>query len=203
MAILKLTGQQIIDKFHDYVDDDTALSSQGELDLLNKKYNQLAIDRPWEWTKATFSQAVTSSTTYLTLPDGFLFLDENNDGNYQLWIGSTPYPIMGFAQRRDHSGLAYIDIAGNKIYMPSAFPAGTASFDYHKQPDLLTVSSYPGFPGAYHPILYHMMAIDHEIIDRSEKARSYRAENEAAVVSYFEDLAYYDGKLKQQQNLYS
>lgn len=46
-----MLASEIIAKFELYVDDSTELSTQEELDLLNKVYQKVADDRPWEILK--------------------------------------------------------------------------------------------------------------------------------------------------------
>lgn len=212
MAKQKLKGSEILEQFHTYVDDDTELSTAEEYILLNKKLNELANDRPWEWCKEVLSQAVSAgSTTYIELPEGFReFVEDESYGFGAYFVitfgdSQNKYPIYPFAKRFEYKDYAYYDpTAGDngRIIMPKTFVSGTLTADIIVQPDAVTADTYPPFRGGYHAILAHMMATDFSIIERSEKARSYDAENRAAIANYLEDMAMEDAKQKEWNNEY-
>lgn len=199
---MKLKGSEIIAGFHRYVDDNAELSPAEDLALMNKKYHELANDREWEWVRKTLTATISSDTTYVDLPEGFRFPVEDNEHGYEysFYIGESVYPIFNVSQRMSHRGHAYIDFGARKLYLPTSKVTGAFQMDYYGEPDDLTLDTYPAFRGGFHPVIYHMMAIDFEILERSEKARSYRQENEAAVANYMEDMAYEDAKQKEWSN---
>ncbi len=199
---MQLNGEQIIAGFHRYVDDSTELSPAEDLALANKKLHELANDRGWEWCRKTLTATISSDTTFVTLPDDFRFPveDTEHDLGFAFYIGESVYPIFNYNQRMSHKGHAYFDFGAKKLYLPTSHITGAFQLDYYGEPDDLTLETYPPFRGGFHPIIYHMMAVDFEIMERSEKARSYRQENEAAIANYMEDMQYEDAEQKEWQN---
>ena len=70
-----MDAQKIITRFQLYVDDGTELSTSEELDLLNKIYREVWTDRPWEFSKKSFSGVINGTT--ISLPTDFAYACEN------------------------------------------------------------------------------------------------------------------------------
>lgn len=192
-----MLAETIIANFNTYTDDMSQLSSSQEYALLNKKYKEVANHSEWEWLRDIASVVIANNE--IAMPANFKRLAEEFDTNkaglydgfrYFFWIGDTPYPIVNMKDRRRFDTYAYFDRKNSKIVLQDLTIAGTAQFDFYGKVTDLVAGQSPVFDDDYHPVLYHMMAIDHEIIDQSEKARSMRGEHEAAIKQYLEDMTY-------------
>lgn len=218
MAQPTLTAAQIITSFELQVSDITELSSSEELSLLNRLYQKICLDRPWEFLKTQASGTILQDATgyYITAPLDFAYFVENNQftdnsmsvnnnaapkvifvissgGAYQ------PYQIINFSDRRQYinrGGFAYFD-ALNGVIRFTGTPQGTTyEFDYIKVPPVLTINDSPLFPGRFHDILVFAMASDNDILQLSPKATSYAAENQAKYQQYLLDLQYWNSLLQ-------
>ena len=190
-----MIAQDIISNFNTYTDDMSQLSAAQEYSLLNKKYREVCNWREWEFLRTAAS--VTIASNEIALPSDFKILAEDftdhghrGGSRFMFWVGNIPYSIINMKDRRTHTTLSYIDVAGKKIVCQDLNISGDAEFDYLKRVTALTVDTSPIFDADFHEVLYHMMAIDHEIIDQSEKARSMRGEHNSAIKTYKEDMTY-------------
>ena len=206
-----MNGQQIIDKFRIYVGDQSELSSQEELDLLNNVYQNVMQDRPWEFLKKTVSGSIQTDgiTSWITLPYDFRFFIENNEKtdnsstSYNnaspkvVFIGPnyTPIQIVNFSDRRQFrntSGFAYPDIVNQKLVFTWLPTETTYEFDYIYQWAELTLTSSPIFPADFHNMLYQLMAVDSVIINLFDRSHSYAAENQKGADKLFKALCYWN-----------
>lgn len=193
-----MTGDEIIAKFEEYVDDGTELSSQEELDLANKIYNKVCNYRPWNFLKAGASGSISGSS--ITLPTDFACLVNNYEetGPKTIYLGSVlnPYKIVNWSDRRQYSNqsVAYIDPTDSTIKFTFTPTETTYEFDYIKIPTALTTSTSPAFPARFHDIIYHGMAVDDYAIQQFDKARSYAPENQAKFDSILKDMSFWDAQ---------
>lgn len=194
-----MTADEIITKFELQVSDMTELSSEEELDLLNDKYQDVCSDRPWEFLKKPATGALTYDATagmfYITKPEDFSYFCENanytdNTMEYQgtaqpkvVFVGAAyqPYQIISYSDRiqyRYRGAVCYLDPVVNRIYFPLA-PSDTSlyQFDYIRVPTDLGLLDSPVFPERFHKMLQFAMATDNDILQLSNKAKSYAAEN--------------------------
>lgn len=206
-----MTGAQIITAFELQVDDLTELSSAEELNLLNKVYQKLMADRPWEICKKAFTGTQSTSVAYIALPTDFSFLTQNansTDNSYYgerpvVFVGTdyTPYDVVSWSDRRSvrtDTNKCYIDIVNSRLYFTvQPTTAESVEFDYCAVPLDLTTATSPIFPARFHPILPHLMATQDFILQLSDKAKSYASENIALANSYLEDMAYWNASLIQ------
>ena len=206
-----MTGAEIIQKFELQVDDLTELSSQDELDLLNKVYRKVLGGKAYECTKKTASGSLSTSLPYVALPSDFLFFVQNHNytgrGEYAkgpfVLVGDnySPYEIVSWSDRRQYrnnANKAYLDIRNSRLYFtmqPSQ--ALTYEFDYHALPDLLTTGTSPIIPAHLHPLFVHLMATEDFVLQLSDKAKSYAGENAAMAASYQADLDLWNANLVQ------
>lgn len=212
-----MTGAEIIAKFEQYVDDLTELSSTQELELLNKIYQKVCEDRPWEFCKKEKTGTMTSTTT-IAFPSDFSHLLENynytdngmstetNSKPCVVFISSnsgstySPFKVVNWSDRRQYlntNGVCYIDYASSVITFPYAQSSGALyNFDYKSVPTNLTTSTSPIFPARFQDILYHGMAVDDMIIQLFDKARSYAKENQAMYESYLKQMALWNSNLQ-------
>lgn len=211
-----MTGQELLNKFHLYTGDQSDLSSDDELDLLNKVYDDVMQRRPWEFLKKSASGSISSDATssYITVPADFRYFIENNQKTDNssttynnaspkvIFVGSnyTPYQIVNFSDRRQYlnqTGFAYLSLTDGKIRFTATPVDSTYEFDYIKQWDALTTGTSPVFPTDFHDMLYQMMAVDSVIITLFDRARSYAVENQNAADDAFKKLCYYNSMLIQ------
>tara|TARA_R110000868_G_scaffold3621_2_gene22738 strand:- start:8 stop:631 length:624 start_codon:yes stop_codon:yes gene_type:complete len=206
-----MIASEIITKFELFMDDTTDLSSTEELDLLNKIYTRVCMDRPWEFLKKAFTGTTSGTLTYISLPSDFAYLTQNanyTDSSYSasrpvIFVGSmfSPYQVVSWSDRRqyrDQIGYCYIDIVNSRLYFTFQPEEGLAvEFDYSSVPTALTLSDTPLIPSRFHDMLYHGMCVEDNIIQQSDKAKSYAQENQQKYKSYFDDMCYWNSNLIQ------
>lgn len=207
-----MTATEIIAMFELYVDDTTELSTAEELALLNRVYQQVCDDRPWEFLKKEGSGTMASTTT-IAVPSDFGYFVENRgytdnstvpDYNAKptgILINGTKWlQIIDWSTRRQYAnqdGYAYYDARLGTITTTYAQPSGaTYSFDYKYVPSDLTAGQSPVFPSRFHPMVAYAMAVDDMVIQLFDKARSYAAENNAKYVSYLARMAQWNANLQ-------
>jgi hypothetical protein len=167
----------IITAFELYFGDETSLSSQEELDLLQKKYDELLSSTEWEFLKKEATGSI--SNTEITQPSDF----DRLTSDQRIYIGSNfkEYPVIPFTDRRNYrnmNGYFYYD-AKNEKFVSTFSINSTYSFDYiYVPPALDKTGSNPVFPLRFYSALFHAMCIDADIINMSDKARSYASLNQ-------------------------
>lgn len=206
-----MTRDEIIQKFELYIDDTSELSSTETASLFTKIYQKVSAYRPWEATKTAASGTLSTSVPYVSLPSDFAFLTQNYNmtsaGEYGngpvILVGSsyTPYRVVSWSDRRqyrDQDRIAYIDIANSRLYFAKQpASADTYEFDYHSVPALLTGSSTPWIPERFQDVIYHGMCVDSFVIQQSDKAKSYKSENEKMYKDYLDAMGYWNAQLVQ------
>lgn len=210
-----MTASEIISKFELLVDDTTELATSEELDLLNKIYKKIFINRPWEFSKKTISGTITNG--YITLPSDFAYLFPNyqyTDNSYSSQQNSSPtviftgnnnpVKVVNYSDRRQYnnqSGYAYIDLANSKIVFTATPSDTTYDFDYVFIPSNLGLSDSPnvpiGFMDSISQAIASGMSVEDTICQLFDKARSYAPENQAKYDSALRDMAYINARLLQ------
>jgi hypothetical protein len=204
-----LTGQDIINKFHLYTGDQSELSTSDELDLLNKVYDDVLNQMPWEFLKKQASGTIQFDGTnyYIQFPADYRYLIENNQetNNSQttynnasqkvIFVGPnyTIYQIQNWSDRRQQRGSSYFiypDLANSRFIFTGKPIDTTYEFDYIKNWDALTLNTSPIFTADVHDMLYHLMAVDSMIINLFDKARSYAKENQQSADQSLSKLKY-------------
>jgi hypothetical protein len=217
MAFTPLTAQDIITKFELYTSDMTELSSAEELDLVNKIYKQILADMAWEFLKKEHTATVVAGATSVALPSDFSYVISNNQssevGNDEpyakvvfVFTGSNPtspqaYPVVNWDDRRAYrnlSGYCWVDMQSNtlKFSDPNGLPSGVTSveFDYIYDPDDLALADSPVFPAKFHDMIFHGMVVDDNIIQLSDKARAYSAENQGRYLSILSSMRWWNSE---------
>ena len=205
-----MIASEIISLFETYVDDTTELSTQEELALLNRVYQKICDNRPWEILKKEASGTMTTSTT-ITLASDFAFLLENygyTDNSYSeelpskpvyVLVNGNPFQVVNWSDRNRYAGqnnICYVDIANSVIKFPVAqSTSATYSYDYKAFPDNLLIGGTPIFPARFHPMIAYAMAVDDMIIQLFDKARSYAGENEIKYERDLEDMTMWNSRL--------
>lgn len=207
-----MTKQEIITKFELFMDDTTELSSQEESDLFDKWYAFVLNDRPWEFMKKSATGTLSTSVPYVTLPTDFSYLVSNNNVTNineeahlpVVFVGDNyvPYKVVSWSDRRayrNQDGYCYVDIGTGRLYF-TLQPASALSyeFDYKARPSALaSLSDSPIFT-EYNDVLYHLMCSDDFVIQQSDKAKSYKNENEEKAAALMQQLRYWNANLIQQ-----
>jgi len=205
-----MTKLELINKAILYLDDSSELSTQEFSDLFDKCYRLINADRPWEGTKTAFTGTTSTTVPHVALPTDFLYLVANNNYTEQseyakgpvVFRGTdyTPYPVVSWSDRRQYrnQACAYIDFAGSKLYFTvQPTVAESVEYDYHAQKTALTDNDSPWFPAEFHDAIYHMMVADDFIIQQSDKAKSYRNENQKAAKDILALMEYWNAQLIQ------
>jgi len=198
-----MTGQNIIDKFYDLVDDDGTTADRS-LELLNTAYDALMTERLWNFLRKEDSSIVlTGSTLSYNLPADFMYpvkvfrFNASNDA-------FTPMGIVPFNERmRVHkrSGIVYFDLAQAKL-MLSATPSNQnisgemAFLLYQYQPAQLTVATSPVFNRAFHSVVAYEMAKIFWYMDQQEKDRSFNREMQAEYDELKKKMIQWDSHLE-------
>jgi hypothetical protein len=173
-----MTGQQIIDKFHNYVSD--SLDTDFELQLANDAKNAIESELQLEITKKLNSSgSVSAGQTYTTsraLPSDFYL-------PLPIYLGTTPlYPIP-FERQQEYqstSGYYWIDLANDVYYLSGTQgSSGTIYFYYQYETPDLTLLTSPVYPSRFHSIIPLEMARIYWQIDQGEKNRAWTIEYQA------------------------
>lgn len=211
-----MLASEAITQFELQVNDITELSTSEELIILNRIYQRVCDDRPWEFLKTAVTGTMSGSGVdgyYITIPSDFAYFYENynwTDNSYStqmnrtpkvIFVGSNraPYSIVNYSDRNQYlgsTGYAYVDWGNSKIYFTGT-PVSTAySMDYIKVPATLVAGSTILIPERFCPILIYGMSTENEIIQLSDKAKSYAPENEGLYNNYLNDMALWDARLQ-------
>lgn len=187
-------SQDIITAFELYIGDETELSTVEELALLQKKYNEILMSEEWEFLKKTATGNI--SGTDITQPVDF----DRMTSDQHIYLGSNEniYNVIPFTDRRKYRGLDttfYYD-ALNEKFVSTKTLNDSYSYDYiYVPPALDLVSSNPVFPIRFYPMLFQAMCIDSDIINLSDKARSYAGQNQQQYQSYLDSMKSWNKKL--------
>lgn len=209
------TATELITIFELQVNDVTELSTSEELMLMNRIYQRVCSDRPWEFLKTSETGTLLGSGTdgfYITIPSDFGYFYENfqwtdnaispqlNSNPKVIYIGTvkTPYQIVNYSDRYKYlgsTGYCYLDLANNKIVFTGVPLSTTYYMDYIKVPATLTGASTPVIPTRFQEVLIYGMAAENEIIQLSPKAKSYAPENLTLYNQYLADMALWNSRL--------
>jgi hypothetical protein len=190
-----MTGQQVIDKFHNYVSDE--LDSDFELQLANDAKNAIETELQLEITKKLNSSgSTTAGQTYATsraLPTDFLM-------PLTVYVGTQPHTPVPFEHQqfyRDESGRYWIDVANNVYYLSGTQgSAQTIYFYYQYATTDLTTATSPVWPTRFHSLIPLEMARIYWQIDQGEKNRAWTGEYQADYLRWKHLLQDWDHKLK-------
>lgn len=184
----------IITAFELYLGDSTELSSTEELALCQKVYNKILASEEWEFLKKEASGSV--SGTDITQPSDF----DRLTSDQRIYLGSNNQirEVIPFQERRAYQnskGYVYYDARQGKFVF-TASENDTYSFDYiFVPPALNTTSSNPLLPVRFYDMIYHGMCIDADIINLSDKARSYAQINQARYEEILADAKSWNKKI--------
>lgn len=204
-----MNGQAIIDEFNVITDNQSDLSSDSLLSLLNKVYRKVLQDRDWLFLVSTETGTLSTSTRITTLPTDFVKLVNNykdqDDEFPVLYVGDNYevyHPIQQGERRqyRDSKGYFYVDYKAKTFVLTGdEDSARSYEFDYIYEPDDLTLITEPVIP-FNHKYLAHGMSFLWNDIDGTEKSFSYRAENKREFEDGLASLQYDDLKKRGNNN---
>lgn len=194
----------IIIKFETFAGDSTELSTQEELDLVQKIYNQILAATEWEFLKKTITGSISGST--IPLPSDFSNFSKNYQEQKVIFVttpGATspsPWYIIPFNKKseyRNASGYAYLDMSNQQIVFTGPPTSGSSyEFDEIYVPPILDiVSSNPVFPIRFYDIIYHGMLVDNDIIQIMDKARGYQEQNQTRYNQLLSDMQYWNSTI--------
>jgi hypothetical protein len=207
------TASQIIADFELQVDDSTELSSTEELSVLNRIYKYICSQKAWEFLKKAHTGTTSTTLPYISLPSDFGYLTQNYNytetfsyeaSNPVVFVGTAykPYKVVSWSDRRQYlnqDNVCYIDIANSRLYFAKQpTSAESIEFDYISDPVSLTLSDTPLIPERFQPMLQYAMAVEDSIIQQSDKAKSYKNENQAKYKEYYDSMCYWNSRLVQQ-----
>jgi hypothetical protein len=194
-----MTGQENIDKFHNYVSDE--LDTDFEIQLVNDAKNSIEAELMMEVTKKLNSSAsTTAGQTYTTariLPTDFYL-------PLVIYVGSTPYYPVPFERQqeyRDQTGFYWIDIANENYYLSGTQSASNTIYFYYQYetPDLTadTLATWePVWKSRFHTLIPLEMARLYWQIDQGEKNRAWTVEYAAEYRRWKGLLQDWDARLK-------
>ena len=192
------TTQDILDWFEVLIGDATELSSSDELRLLQEVYDEVLRESEWEFLKKEATGSVAG--TEIAEPEDFdrLLVEP------YIYFGDNRNPFKGipFGERRaylNQNNFFYYNARLQKFVLTTS-KSDTYSFDYIYVPPALNVetggdASAPVFPKRFWWMLPHRMATDNDIINLSEKARSYARENAAIAAKKLADMQDWNGSI--------
>lgn len=203
----------IITSFELEVNDMTELSSSEELLILNRVYKRICLT-PYEFLKTNATGGIQSDSTssYITLPSDFRYLSNNGDFSEQnmsydenlkfriVYLGPeySRYKVINYSDRlqyRNQTGYCYLDLGNGKIRFCNTPTQTTYSFDYIKTPPTLTTADAPLWPEDFDAVIVYGMAQENEILQRSDKARSYKDDYELKYQQALRDLKLYNAQM--------
>lgn len=195
----------IIKQFEVYVDDLTELSTDEEYALLTKVLNSIYNDRSWEFLRKT-ANVTTTTTKTAPLPVDFVSVMNNYSENPYNNIPEIPVVFVdGIPYKFVPKGMSYNFVGGNYAtvnladktieFLKDIGTGKTVTFDYKYQPTaIVSNSSTIVLPELAHRYLGQVMAIDDDIIQKTEKARSNLQSNSVARAQMLRDLAHYNAR---------
>ncbi len=208
-----MNGQEIINLFNTYTDDNSELSSVEELALLNRIYREILGKKQWEFLKKSQTGVLSTSVPYVALASDFSNFVENaqytdisygqdNSVSKVVFVGDsyTPYKIINFSDRRqyrDVDGYAYLDYPNSRlVFTKQPTSALSYEYDYIYTPSDIALNTSPVFKSDFHPMIAFGMASDGFIIQLFDKAKSYSGENKTKFEQYLSDLSYWNANLR-------
>lgn len=174
-----MTGLQIIEQFHRNVDDDSRLSPQQEVQLLQQWYERVCDEQDWSFLTKSFTGNIVNGET--ALPSDFKVITRtiNNNGetvNGVLVNGQqyNIYPI-NFYNQIDNGPAVFSDFLNGKLLFRSL--TGTVTYMYQYIPAEFTLDNISTLepvilPRTSHKAISYGMASEFYPIDGTEQAAS-------------------------------
>lgn len=195
---------EIIKQFEVYVDDLTELSTEEEYALLTKVLETVYNDRSWEFLRKT-ATVTTDTATTAPLPADFVSVMNNYSENpYNAiaeipvaYVGGIPFKFIprGTAFQKAGGNYVTVNLATNKLEFLASIGAGVqVTFDYKYAPDPIIDNNVTVVLPVGQRYLAQVMAIDDDIIQKTEKGRSNYQANSVAKAQLLRDLAHHNAR---------
>lgn len=210
-----MIGTELVQKFGLYTDDTTELSTEESLALANDKAKFIYQEMQWEFLRKAFSGSTNVDGT-ITAPADFVHFMHNysEDPTSNLpdqsvvYLNGTPYFVIPMGARNSYNqnngvfgnqNVCWFNPSTQKIEFQTNPGSGlTVSFDYQRLPDDITDATSPAAPMGMDSQLgmaiVHLMCIDDDVIQKSEKARSNMTENNAMYQKILTNLKHNNAK---------
>lgn len=198
-----MTTLDIIKKFRILTDDQTELSSDEEVFFADKVLRTVYKKNQWEFLRKTASGSFTGGYIDISVvaPDFDTLMANYSESNevatfpdtVVIWVGGNPYKVVPMGGRQNQSGVAYVDLVAKRIYI-LGIDSGTFEFDYKHRPATLTSGATPVIPEDFEMMIAYGMAMDDDVIQKTEKGRSNFKENTLKFDEYMSDLKSYNAK---------
>jgi hypothetical protein len=160
-----MTGQDIINKFHECIDDMSRMSLDSEIRLLNRAYDIILEKKEWGFDVAMATGTINGQ---VALPNDYRYFTAS-DGFQYIVVNGGKVSVVAYDESLDISLCAYI--TGNNLNVKGV--NGQYSFFYHKLPTYFTIANYttetPILPTRYHDALSFQMAVEFYPIDGTEQ----------------------------------
>lgn len=164
-----MTGQELITKFIEMVDDE--LSNDLMLQLVNDAKDDIESSQIWEKLKAEDSSHV-ETTASIALPTRFAL-------PIKLYVGTDydPYtliPMEDSRMHRDDSRAFYLDLANDVYYLTGNRTSSNTIYFFHtKYSEDIALGTSWVFPERFHNLIPLKMAQLYYAIDAGDKNRSW------------------------------
>jgi hypothetical protein len=207
---MSFLASDIILQFELQVSDMTELAQAEELMVLNRVRRKIN-RRPLEANRKPFAGTSSTSVPYVTLPTDFFRLAPNAEyftKDYYaehpvvfFGISNTPIQVIPYANRNQYlgsAGFAYIDIVNNRlVFLLQPTSASAVAFDYYALPIDLLIGDNDWLTNLFPDALVYGMAVEDNILQLSDKARSYAKENEGKYEDELAEIASWNLSLTQ------
>ena len=180
-----MTCQAILDTFDLYTNYSVDLTPAQKLDLANDAYQDICMDRDWEWLRTVATGTVPTTVPYISLPTDFVRIcrNEYNEAFVLVGVDKREFKVVPMEQRDNYQnmdGYCYIDYVARRLYwIYQQTDAFTYQFDYIVDTPDLDLTDEPIFDRRSHKAIVYRMALDFPMIDGMEHGRSY--ENRAQI----------------------
>lgn len=210
-----MIGTEITQKFELYTDDTTELSTEEEIALANDKAKLIYMEMPWEFLRKAFSGSTNVDGTVSAPADFVHFMHNYSEDPTQVlpdqsvvYLNKTPYFVVPMGARNNfnqnngvygNQNICWYNPSTGKIEFPVTPGSGVlAEFDYQYQPADFTDVTSPvaprGLDTQFGMAIVHLMCIDDDVIQKSEKARSNITENNAMYQKILSNLKHHNAK---------
>lgn len=167
-----MTGQEILTKFENMVDD--SIDQEYALQLLNDAREEVESMHDWEMLKTQYSFATTAGGTVdtnYTLPSDFSFPISLYDD------GRITYDLIPYEDRRKYIDQSYtyvIDYKNNNLQITQTIGESKTMYLFYIafSSDIAVLTSW-SFPDRFHSILAYKMAEIYYAKDGGEKSRAW------------------------------
>lgn len=198
-----MLASDVITRFNLQMDDTSGLSSSEEIALFNRARRRVLEHQDWGFLLRDATGTTSTANQYVSLPSDFSHCPTASNGQGEigqwLYVGTSrePYRIVPQRDKEAYRGdrnVAYVDRYNGRL----AFCGAQASAQSYElpyvsaPPDMAAGDTLSVPPDRFADALYLGMAVDSWVIQQSDKARSYLAENQAMYEDALRRLSAWD-----------